>query len=726
MAAAKSSAKPKAKAKAKAKPKAKAKAKAKPKAKAVAKAKAKPKAKAKAAAATKPAAKKPAPEPKPKATPKAEESAAPKAKEAPKEAPEPIAAPEVSPPEETKVVEPAATPEATPEATAEEAPPAATPASEAGKVITMKPPVVVKELAAELGLKPFQVVHELMEMNVFATLNQTIDEETARKVCEKKGVTFELERREKGGGFHKQEEVIKEPPAPKVEEIDTKNLEPRPPVITFMGHVDHGKTSLLDHIRQSRVTAGEAGGITQHIGAYQIEQNGEKITFLDTPGHAAFTSMRARGANVTDIAIIVVAADDGLMPQTREAIQHAQAAGVTIMVAVNKIDLPGANPDKVKTQLQEIDLTPEEWGGEIVCCEVSATKGTGMDNLIELMLLQSEMLELKADPKATTRGTIIESQIEVGRGPNATVIVQQGFLKRGDAFICGQFWGKVKALINDRGEQIKEAGPSTPVKVLGFNGAPNPGEEFTVMKSERDARRLAEERAEESRIKELGSDSPVTLESIFDSIGEGEKKTLNLVIKADVQGSIEAIVDSLKKLPSTKVDLNFILTGVGPVTENDVLLAKASNAVAIGFNTKADNSANAAAKREEVQIKIYSIIYELIDQVKESMQGLLDPEVRESKIGEAEVRKVFKLSKYPVAGCVVESGRLLRSARARVIRRNQSVYDGAFVTLKRFQDEVSEVRAGMECGVRLGKFDEYAEGDIIECYELEKVTQQLE
>jgi translation initiation factor IF-2 len=362
-----------------------------------------------------------------------------------------------------------------------------------------------------------------------------------------------------------------------------------------------------------------------------LKHNGEKITFLDTPGHAAFTSMRARGANVTDIAIIVVAADDGLMPQTREAIQHAQAAGVTIMVAVNKIDLPGANPDKVKTQLQEIDLTPEEWGGEIVCCEVSATKGTGMDNLIELMLLQSEMLELKADPKATTRGTIIESQIEVGRGPNATVIVQQGFLKRGDAFICGQFWGKVKALINDRGEQIKEAGPSTPVKVLGFNGAPNPGEEFTVMKSERDARRLAEERAEESRIKELGSDSPVTLESIFDSIGEGEKKTLNLVIKADVQGSIEAIVDSLKKLPSTKVDLNFILTGVGPVTENDVLLAKASNAVAIGFNTKADNSANAAAKREEVQIKIYSIIYELIDQVKESMQGLLDPEVRRAK-----------------------------------------------------------------------------------------------
>ncbi|MEO0454201.1 MAG: translation initiation factor IF-2 [Verrucomicrobiota bacterium] len=597
----------------------------------------------------------------------------------------------------------------------------------AGKTITMKPPIVVKELAAELGLKPFQVVHELMEMNVFATLNQTIDEETARLVCERKGVQFELERREKGGGFHKKEEVIEEPPTPVAEEkVDTKDLEPRPPVITFMGHVDHGKTSLLDYYRKSRVTAGEAGGITQHIGAYQVERNGQTITFLDTPGHAAFTAMRARGANVTDIAIIVVAADDGLMPQTREAIQHAQAAKVTIMIAINKCDLATANPDKVKTQLQEIDLTPEEWGGETVCCEVSATKGTGMDQLLELMLLQAEMMELKADPNAIGHGSIIESQIEPGRGPNATIIVQHGTLKRGDAFICGRFFGKVKALIDDHGKQIKTAGPSTPVKVLGFNGAPSPGEEFSVMKNERDARRLGEERSEEKRLEDLGADKPVTLESLFDTIEDGQKKTLNLIVKADVQGSIEAIVDSLKKIPTDKVEVNFVLTGVGPVTENDVLLAKASSAVVIGFSTKVDNAANAASKKEEVQIKVFSIIYELIDQVKESMQGLLDPEVRESKIGEAIVKKVFKLSKFPVAGCVVESGRLVRSARARVTRRRQTVYDGGFATLKRFQDEASEVRAGMECGVRLGKFDDYEEGDTIECYELEKVAQKLE
>jgi len=686
-----------------AKPSAKAKSKPKPKAKA----KAKPKAKAKAKA--KPAA------------PPAKEAPAPKAaaKPEPEEAPQPVSAQ----PEPVRAPATASTPE--PEVSAPPEAPEAAPAAEA-RVIQMKPPIVVKELAAELGLKPFQVVHELMEMNVFATLNQTIDEETARQVCEKKGVQFDLERREKGGGFHKQEEVIEEPPAPKKEEIDSENLQARPPVITFMGHVDHGKTSLLDYFRQSKVTAGEAGGITQHIGAYQIEHEGQKITFLDTPGHAAFTAMRARGANVTDIAIIVVAADDGIMPQTREAIQHAQAAGVTIMVAINKVDLPGANPDKVKTQLQEIDLTPEEWGGETVCCEVSAINGTGMDQLLELMLLQAELLELKADPVGTTKGTVIESQVEVGRGPNATVIIQQGTLKRGDAFICGQYWGKVKALIDDGGAQMKSAGPSTPVKILGFNGAPSPGDEFTVMKSDRDARRLAEERSEETRLEELGADKPVTLESIFDSIGEGEKKQLNLIVKADVQGSIEAIIDSLKKIPSQKVEVNFILTGVGPVTENDVLLAKASHAVVIGFSTKADNSANAAAKKEEVQIKLFSIIYELIDQVKESMQGLLDPEVRESKIGEAIVKQVFQLSKFPVAGCVVESGRLLRSARARVVRRNQSVYDGGFVTLKRFQDEVAEVRAGMECGVRLGKFDEYAEGDVIECYELEKVSQQLE
>ncbi|MEM1157426.1 MAG: translation initiation factor IF-2 [Verrucomicrobiota bacterium] len=598
-----------------------------------------------------------------------------------------------------------------------------------GNTIVMKPPIVVKELAGRLELKPFQVVHELMEMNVFATLNQTIDEETARKVCESKGYTFELERREKGGGFHKQEEVIEEPPAPpeptKEAEEENKNLQERPPVITFMGHVDHGKTSLLDAIRKSKVTAGEAGGITQHIGAYQIERDGKLITFLDTPGHAAFTAMRARGANVTDIAVIVVAADDGLMPQTIEAIQHARAAGVTIMVAINKIDLKTANPDNVKSQLQEKELAPEDWGGETIVCEVSATTGQGVPELLELMLLQAEVMELKADPTTAPRASVIESQVEIGKGPNATVIVQHGTLKRGDSFICGHLWGKVKALINDEGKQVKTAGPSTPVQVLGFSGAPSPGEEMAVMKNEKQARALSDERTESKRLDKLGADRPVTLEGLFTTIADGQKKTLNLVVKADVQGSLEAIIDSLKKLPSEKIDINFVMTSVGPISENDVLLAKASNAVVLGFNTKTENNAASAAKKEEVQIKLYSIIYELLDQVKESMEGLLDPEERESIIGHASVKKVFKLTKFPVAGCVVDSGRVTKSARARVLRRKQPIYDGGVVTLKRFQDDVNEVRAGMECGIRLGKFNEYEEGDIIECYELEKVAQSL-
>jgi len=599
------------------------------------------------------------------------------------------------------------------------------PTSRDDKVITMKPPIVVKDLAGQLGLKPFQVVHELMEMNVFATLNQTIDEETTRKVCESKGFVFELERREKGGGFHKQEETVEEPPPPAPVE-ESENLEERPPVITFMGHVDHGKTSLLDAIRKAKVASGEAGGITQHIGAYQIEKNGKKITFLDTPGHAAFTAMRARGANVTDIVVLVVAADDGLMPQTIEAIQHAKAARVAIIVAINKIDLKTANPDQVKTQLQEHDLAPEEWGGETITCEVSATTGQGMDQLIEMMLLQAEILELKGDPTVPARAVVIESQVEIGKGPNATVIVQHGTLKRGDAFICGPHWGKVKALIDENGKQLKQAGPSTPAKVLGFSGAPRPGEELTVMKNEKQVRHLSEERTEANRLEKLGADRPVTLEGLFDSIEEGQKKNLNIVLKADVQGSLEACIDSLKKLPSDKVTVNFILTAVGPISENDVLLAKASEAVVIGFGTKTETNAANAAKREDIQIKLYSIIYELIDQVRDSMQGLLDPEERETVIGKAAVKKVFKLSKYPVAGCVVESGRVSRSARARVLRRNQPIYDGGIVTLKRFQDDVNEVRAGMECGIRLGKFDDYEEGDVIECYELEKVAQVLE
>jgi translation initiation factor IF-2 len=635
------------------------------------------------------------------------------------------AAPVLTAPAPVSPVIPAKTATIAPPA-AETAPPLSTaPASdvpEAGKLITMKPPIVVKDLAARIGLKPFQVVHELMEMNVFATLNQVIDEETAKKVCERKGFLFELERRKEGGGVHKIEEKIEVPPPPPVE---STTQDKRPPVITFMGHVDHGKTSLLDAIRKTKVAANEAGGITQHIGAYSITRNGQQLTFLDTPGHEAFTAMRARGANVTDIAVIVVAADDGLMPQTREAIQHARAAKTKIMVALNKIDTTGAQPDRVKQQLQELDLTPEDWGGETIVCPVSATKGTGMNEFLELIILQAEMLELKADHNVPARGVVIESRIDVGKGPNATVIVQHGTLHTGDAFVCGPYWGKVKALLNDVGQQVKEAGPSTPVQILGFSGAPVPGEEFAVMRNEREARQVAEERSAAARLDKLGASRPVTLEGLFDSIADGQKKTLNIILKSDVQGSIEAIAASLSKIPSTKVDLNIVLSSVGPISVNDVLLAKASEAVIIGFGTKVDNAANAEAKKQEVQIKLYSIIYELIDQVKEAMAGLLDPELRESSVGKATVKKVFELSKFPVAGCIVDSGRILRSGRARVVRRGQSVYDGGIQTLKRFQDEVNEVRAGMECGIRLGNFDDYLENDTIECYVLEKVAQTL-
>ncbi len=642
------------------------------------------------------------------------------AKREPKAGPSPTAVPVEA---TVRAAEPSPAPSAT-----MSAPVAETAGPQPGEVITMKSPIVVKDLAGRIGLKPFQVVHELMEMNIFATLNQNIDEEVARKICEKRGFQFQLEKREKGAGVHREEKVVEPPPPPPAVE---ENLHLRPPVITFMGHVDHGKTSLLDAIRQTKVADGEAGGITQHIGAYTVRRNGKQITFLDTPGHEAFTAMRARGAQVTDIVVIVVAADDGLMPQTLEAIQHAKAARAanpqhfSIMVAINKIDVPGANPDKVRGQLQEQGLTPEEWGGETLVCEVSALKRIGIEKLLETMLLQAEVLELKAEPTGPARGVVIESQIDPGRGPNATIIVQHGKLKLGDAFICGPFWGRVKALVNDLGQSVKEAGPSMPVKVLGFDGSPVPGEEFTVMSSDREARQISEERQAAARLDKLGADKPVMLENIFASLQSSQRKTIPLILKSDVQGSLEAIVEALKKIKSDKISIDFVLTSVGPISVNDVLLAKASKAIIIGFNTKTDNNAASAAKREGVQIKLFSIIYELIDQVREAMVGMLDPEVREAQIGTAVVKKVFELSKFPVAGCVVESGRISKSARARVVRKKIQIYDGNVQTLKRFQDEVNEVRNGMECGLRLGNFTEYHEGDIIECYVLEKVAQTL-
>jgi len=591
------------------------------------------------------------------------------------------------------------------------------------KIIHIKPPIIVKDLALQLGLKNFQLIKELMDdYNIFANPNLTVEPDIATQICAKHGFVFEMERREKGGGVHKVEQVVVAPPPPVIEKKE--ELKTRGPIITFMGHVDHGKTSLMDAIRKTRVAAGEAGGITQHIGAYTVDYKGSRITFLDTPGHAAFTAMRARGAHVTDIVVLVVAADDGLMPQTLEAISHAKAAPhVKIMVAINKIDLPSANIDRIKKQLQDRELSPEDWGGDTIVCEVSATKGTGIDHLLEMMALQAEVMELKASPTATPRGTVIEAQVEPGRGPTATVIVQMGTLRTGDPFICGDYGGKIKSLMDDRGKPIKEAGPSTPVKVLGFSGLPHAGDEFLVMESERSAKTLSEERLVDRRADKLSVPKRATLESLLEA-ADG-KKHLRIVLKCDAQGSLEALVGALGQIESKKIDLGMVHAGVGPISESDILLASASNAVVVGFNVKVESMAVNVAKREGVQVKLYSIIYELIDQMKEAMAGLLDPEHRETVIGHAEVKQVFKLSRGIVAGCLVTDGRIARTARARVLRRRQPVYDGGLSTLRRFQDDVKEVRVGLECGIKLGDFNEYQVGDVIECYQLEAVAQKL-
>ncbi len=634
----------------------------------------------------------------------------------------------------SKILEPEATKTSTPVAPVAETgeppatstsvspePEAAAPSDE--KVIHLKPPFTVKELAVAMGAKPFVIISDLMEMNIFASMNQTIEPEVAAKVCTKHGLVFEKETRKVGGGVHKTVAVIEPPKVP--EKPKAAELETRAPIVTFMGHVDHGKTTLMDAIRKSRVAAGEAGGITQHIGAYSVTHNGHKTTFLDTPGHAAFTAMRARGAIVTDIVVLVVAADDGIMPQTIEALNHAKAANVAIIVAITKIDAPGANIDKVKGQLQEKGLTPEDWGGEIGVCPVAALKGQGVNELLERIHLEAEVLELKASAQQMARGSVIEAQVEQGRGPTATIIVKMGTLKPGMPFICGKFSGKVKSLIDDLGKPIKEAGPSTPCKVLGFSGLPFAGDELVVLESERAAQALGDERTAEQRLGKLATPQRATLENLFDTLKDGQKKKLNAIIKSDVQGSLEAIVTALGEIQSKKIDLEVVHQAVGPISENDILLASASNAIVIGFGVKTEATAANTARREGVQIKLFSIIYELIDQVKEAMAGLLDPETREAVIGHAEVKKVFELSKGLVAGCAVIDGRISRVGRARVLRGRQPIYDGGLATLRRFTDDVKEVRSGLECGIKLGDFNDYEPGDIIECYTLEKLPQKL-
>jgi translation initiation factor IF-2 len=591
-------------------------------------------------------------------------------------------------------------------------------------LIVIKPPILVPDLAARLGLKPFNVMADLIKLGVFPAPNQPLEPEVAAQVCEIHGFTFERERRDKVKGFHKVEEVIVEPEVPAEEPED--QLKQRPPIVTIMGHVDHGKTSILDFYRKSKLVSGEAGGITQHIGAYQVKHNGNQITFLDTPGHAIFSDMRERGANITDIAVIVIAANDGIMPQTLEAIKYAKKVQKTIIVAINKCDLSSANVDRVKTQLAENGLQTTDYGGDTEFACVSAYSGQGMEDLLELILLQAEVLELKANPKATARAGVIESRVVPGRGTTATVIVESGTLRTGTPFICGPYSGKVRSLINDLGQTVKEAAPGMPVEVIGFEELPNVGDHLTEMKTEREAKSLAAERQEEMRLKRLRPQHRNRMEDLFAMVNEGGgKNQLKIILKCDVQGSVEAIKKAILAIESEKVECHFITAAAGPITETDVGYANSSDAVAIGFNVKVDAKAVKAAKATGVEVKLYSIVYELIDQVREAMLGLLEPLTRETVIGHAEVRQVFKVNKGKAAGCFITDGKVHRKAHARVIRDGIPVFDGKMSTLRRFHEEVEEVRTNFECGIRLGEFNEYQENDIIECYKLEKYAQEL-
>jgi translation initiation factor IF-2 len=592
------------------------------------------------------------------------------------------------------------------------------------KLIVIKPPIMIPELAARLGLKPFKITADLIKIGVFPGPNQPLEPDIAAKICEMHGFVFEREKRDKDKGFHKVEHVITEPELPAEEpEEELKN---RPPIVTIMGHVDHGKTSILDYFRKSKVVAGEAGGITQHIGAYQVIHNDQEITFLDTPGHAIFSDMRARGADITDIVVIVVAANDGIMPQTVEAIQHAKKAGKTIIVAINKCDLPSANIERVKSQLAEQGLQTTDFGGDTEFAAVSALNGQGMEDLLELIALQAEVLELRANPKTTTRAAVIEARVVPGRGTTATVIVESGTLKTGMPFICGPYSGKVRSLINDRGEAVKSAHPGMPVEVIGFEELPNVGDHLTEMKTEREAKTLATERQETMRLERLKPQHRNRLQDLHAMVSEGGgKANLKIILKCDVQGSVEAIRKAVLAIESAKVDCQFITAAAGPITESDVTYADSTDAIIMGFNVKVEANAVKAAKSTGVEIKLYSVVYELIDQVREAMLGLLEPLTRENVIGHAEVRQVFKLSRGRAAGSFVTDGRIHRKAHARVIRDGVPVFDGRMSTLRRFHEEVEEVRQNFECGIRLGEFNEYQEGDVIECYKLEKVPQSL-
>ncbi len=599
------------------------------------------------------------------------------------------------------------------------------PEPEPPKTVAIKGHVAVKDYAELLGIKPNVLIAKLMKQGIFASIGMKIDFKQAEPIAKELGFVLEHEKK-----APPPPPPAKAEPKPEGPVVDAKDdLQPRPPVVTFMGHVDHGKTSLLDYIRKAHVAAGEDGGITQHIGAYQVEHQGRLITFLDTPGHEAFTAMRARGANLTDIAVIVIAADDGIMPQTKEAIQHAQAAKVAMIVAINKCDLRSANPDRVKRQLQQMGLAPEDWGGELICCPVSAAKGDGMDHLLEMILLQADVLELKANPRRKAQGYVIESRLEAGMGPTANVLVTNGTLQLNDAIVSGSTWGRVKAMINDQGNKVRTAAPSSAVKILGLTSVPAPGSEFHVYKNDREARQVADERAAAERLQSLGGEAPktaMTLDELLQEKAGGDKRTLNVILKTDVLGSLEAIRGSLEGIHSEKVDLDIIGTGAGNVSVNDVLLASASKAVILGFHVAKDNGAGAEAKRKGVEIRLYSIIYEMLDDVKNLLTGLLEPIVKEHVNGQAAIRQIFDMGKRgKVAGCMCLKGKITLKGRVRVKRKDEVLYEGKIQTLRRFQNEANEVREGQECGIVLDRFANFAEGDVIESYEVEKVAQEL-
>ncbi len=581
------------------------------------------------------------------------------------------------------------------------------------RIIRIAEMITVGDLAKRMGVKGGELIKKLMAMGILVNINQTIDTDVASLVASEFGYEVEKVSLEHEDLLERRED-------------QPEQLKPRPPVVTIMGHVDHGKTMLLDAIRKTNVVDGEAGGITQHIGAYDVELEKGHVVFIDTPGHEAFTAMRARGAQVTDIVVLVVAADDGVMPQTREAIDHARAAKVPIVVAINKVDKPSANPEKVMKDLADYALIPEKWGGSTLFAEVSAKQKKGIKELLELILLQAEMLELQANPNKTARGVIIEAKLDRGRGPVATLLVQEGTLKAGDAFIAGSHYGRVRAMLNDRGYKIEDAPPSIPVEVVGFSDVPEAGETFIVIPDERLARQISLHRQEKVREKELAKLSKVSLEELYDQIKKGEVKELNVIIKADVQGSIEAIREALRKLSADTVKVNVLHEGVGGITETDVNLASASNAIIIGFNVRPVTNAQSLAEREHVDVRTYSIIYDAINDVKKALEGLLEPTYRERFLGRAQVIQVFSVHKIGmIAGSVVTDGKVVRGSHARLLRDNVIVYNGKIGSLRRFKDDMKDCSQGLECGIGIENFNDVKLGDIIESYDVEEIRPQL-